>query len=243
MMENDNRMENAIRQKKEKTVWDGQAAGYDSRTLKIFRHAYDLSIQKVRSILTPEKTVLEIGCGTGIVTLGIAPYAGRIAAVDISPQMIAEAERKAERASAANVEFRVSDGYSTPYDDGSFDVVLLFNVLHVVNEPAALLREARRVLKPSGWLACAVDCYAEPVPFPVRLMLGVQQILKRIGVIPFLWNFRKEDVRRLFERHSFSILETDILHPAPVNYYLLGRREAQGNRGGTREKGTGPHSP
>ena len=225
-MENDRHMENAIRQKKERAVWERQAAGYDSRTLKIFRKAYDLSIQKVRSILTPEKSVLEIGCGTGIVTLGIAPYAGKIAAVDLSPQMIAQAKRKAEQASAANITFRVGDGYAVPYEDESFDAVLLFNTLHVVREPEALLREARRVLAPSGLLACAVDCYAEPVPFPIRLMLGLQKLLKRIGVISFLWDFRKEDVHRLFTSHGLAVVETDILHPAPVNYYLLARKEA-----------------
>jgi ubiquinone/menaquinone biosynthesis C-methylase UbiE len=224
-------MEENTRQKKEKAVWEGQASGYDGSALKMYRHAYDLSIQKVRSILTPEKTVLEIGCGTGIVTLGIAPYAKSVAAVDISPRMIAEAERKAADASLSNVEFRVCDGYATPFEDGSFDVVLLFNTLHVVKEPSALLREARRLLKPSGLLASATDCHAEPVPFPVRLMLGLQKVLKRIGFIPFLWNFRKEDVNRLFKENSFSIVETGILHPAPVNYYLLASREAESGQG------------
>jgi ubiquinone/menaquinone biosynthesis C-methylase UbiE len=219
-------MEEHLRQKKEKSVWEGQAAGYDGRVMKTYRNAYDLSIRKVRSILTPEKTVLEIGCGTGIIALGISPDAKHISAVDISPRMIAEAMRKAAEASLDNVEFRVCDGYAAPFEDGSFDVVLLFNTLHVVKEPSGLLREARRLLKPSGLLAAAVDCYAESVPFPVRLMLGLQKILKRAGVIPFLWDYRKGDVDRLLEENGFAVIETDILHPAPVNYYLLAEKRA-----------------
>jgi ubiquinone/menaquinone biosynthesis C-methylase UbiE len=219
-------MEEHLRQEKEKSVWEGQAAGYDGRVMKTYRNAYDLSIRKVRSILTPEKTVLEIGCGTGIIALGISPDAKHISAVDISPRMIAEAMRKAAEASLDNVEFRVCDGYATPFEDGSFDVVLLFNTLHVVKEPSGLLREARRLLKPSGLLAAAVDCYAEPVPFPVRLMLALQKILKRAGVIPFLWDYRKGDADRLLEENGFAVIETDILHPAPVNYYLLAEKRA-----------------
>jgi ubiquinone/menaquinone biosynthesis C-methylase UbiE len=223
-------MEEQIRQEGEKAVWEGQAAGYDGRALKTYRRAYDLSIRKVRCVLTGVESVCEIGCGTGIITLGVAPYAKKLAAVDLSPGMIAEAKRKAQDAHAANVEFRVYDGYATPYADGSFDVVLLFNTLHVVKEPSALLREAGRLLKPSGLLSVAVDCYAEPVPIPIRLMLGLQKLLKRAGVIPFLWDFRKEDVRRLLEENGFIVVETDILHPAPVNYYLSARREAAANR-------------
>jgi ubiquinone/menaquinone biosynthesis C-methylase UbiE len=219
-------MEEHLRQEKEKSVWEGQAAGYDGRVMKTYRNAYDLSIRKVRSILTPEKTVLEIGCGTGIIALGISPDAKHISAVDISPRMIAEAMRKAAEASLDNVEFRVCDGYATPFEDGSFDVVLLFNTLHVVKEPSGLLREARRLLKPSGLLAAAVDCYAEPVPFPVRLMLALQKILKRAGVIPFLWDYRKGDADQLLEENGFAVIETDILHPAPVNYYLLAEKRA-----------------
>lgn len=215
-----NTMDKVTRQKKERTIWDRQASGYDGRVLKIYQNAYDLSIQKVRSILSPDQQVLEIGCGTGIIALGIAPYVDRVVATDISPEMISAAESKREGLSISNVDFRVCDGYSLPFDGESFDVVLLFNTLHVVKEPAALLHEAHRLLKPSGHLLSATDCYAEPVPFPGRLMLGAQKLLNLIGVIPFVWYYRKQDLHRLFEQCSFVVVDTDLLHPAPVNYYL-----------------------
>jgi ubiquinone/menaquinone biosynthesis C-methylase UbiE len=193
------KVEQANRQKKERAIWDKQAPGYDNRVLKMYKHAYDLSIQKVRSVLSPDQQVLEIGCGTGI----------------------SVAKSKAESSSVSNVEFRVCDGYAVPYDDESFDVVLLFNTLHVVKEPAALLHEAHRLLKPAGRLVSATDCYAEPVPFLVRLMLSAQKLLKLLGVISFMWYYKKEDLHQLFEQSSLVIVESDVLHPAPVNYYLL----------------------
>ena len=217
-------MDDVTRQEKERFLWDKQAHSYDRRNLKVYASAYELSIQRVRAVLSPEHEVLEIGCGTGIISLGVAPLVKSVVATDISPRMIAMAKSKAKSASITNVEFRVCDGYALPYDDQVFDAVLLFNVLHFVKEPTALLHEAHRLLKPSGHLISATDCYAEPVPLPMRIGLGIQRILNVIGVIPFMGYYKKEDVHQLLEQCAFASVETDVLHPAPVNYYVLARK-------------------
>jgi ubiquinone/menaquinone biosynthesis C-methylase UbiE len=218
-------MDDIIRQKKERTIWDKQASGYDERNLKMYRKAYDLSIQKVRAVLSPNQKVLEMGCGTGIISLGIAPFVESVVATDISPRMVAVAKSKAERASITNVEFRVHDGYALPYDDQAFDVILLFNVLHFVKEPTALLHEAHRLLKLSGYLVSATDCYAEPVPLSFRIGLGIQRLLNLIGVIPFMGYYKKQDLHQLFEQCAFVVVETDVLYPTPANYYVLAKKK------------------
>lgn len=217
-------MNDKARQNMERGIWDKQAAGYDRRNLKIYEEAYDLSIQKVRAVLSPDHRVLEIGCGTGIISLGIAPFVESVVATDLSPQMIAVARSKAKAQAVSNVDFRVGDGYALPDGEQAFDFVLLFNVLHCVQDPGALLGEVHRLLKSSGQLLSATDCRAEPVPFPIGLMLDVQKLLHRVGIIPFLWQYEKRDLQRLFEQHSFTIVETDVLHPAPVNYYIRAQK-------------------
>jgi ubiquinone/menaquinone biosynthesis C-methylase UbiE len=217
-------MNDVTRQEKARSLWDRQAPSYDKRNLKIYESAYELSIKKIRAALSPDQRVLEIGCGTGIISLGIAPFVESVVATDISPQMIAVAKSKADSASITNVEFRVSDGYALPYDDQAFDAFLLFNVLHFVKEPTVMIREAHRLLKPSGYLVSATDCYAEPVPLPFRIGLGIQRLLNRMGIIPFMGYYRKEDFHQLFEQCAFAVVETDVLHPAPVNYYVLARK-------------------
>jgi ubiquinone/menaquinone biosynthesis C-methylase UbiE len=217
-------MNDVTRQEEARFLWDRQAPSYDKRNLKIYESAYELSIKKIRAALSPDQRVLEIGCGTGIISLGIAPFVESVVATDISPQMIAVAKSKADSASITNVEFRVSDGYALPYDDQAFDAFLLFNVLHFVKEPTAMIREAHRLLKPSGYLVSATDCYAEPVPLPFRIGLGIQRLLNRMGIIPFMGYYRKEDFHQLFEQCAFAVVETDVLHPAPVNYYVLARK-------------------
>ncbi|MEJ2733337.1 MAG: hypothetical protein P8189_07180 [Anaerolineae bacterium] len=91
----------------------------------------------------------------------------------------------------------------------------------IVQDSAAMLHEAHRLLKPAGHLVTAMDCYTEPVPFPVRVMLTAQKLLKLLGVISFMWYYGKEDLHQLFEQTSFVIVDFDVLHPAPVDYYLL----------------------
>lgn len=217
-------MDTVLRQAKERGLWDKQASSYDSRMLQMFGNAYELSIRKTRAVLAPNQRVLEIGCGTGIIARGIAPYVSKVVAADIAPQMIAAAQVKAEQQAITNVEFRVGDGYSLPIDSQSFDVVLVFNTLHVVKEPLSLLLEAYRLLKPSGHLVTATDCYAEPVPVSTRLLLTAQWALRVIGIIPFMRYYRKADLNRLVEQASFTVVDTDVLHPAPVNYYVLAQK-------------------
>jgi ubiquinone/menaquinone biosynthesis C-methylase UbiE len=214
-------MNETVRQQKERSIWSKQAASYDRRTMRIYEEAYERSIRKACAVVSPDQCVLEVGCGTGILSLGVAPHVAKVIGTDISPEMIDVARDKAQRQGISNVEFRVGDGYSLAFEDGSFDTVLLLNTLHIVKEPEAVLREVHRLLKPSGYLVTATDCYAEPVPLYTRLMLGVQRLLHWTGMIPFLSYWRKQDIHQVLERCSFEIEETDVLHSVPVNYYVL----------------------
>ena len=100
----------------------------------------------------PSGDVVEFGCGYGTFTIPTAKLTtGRVIALDIEPEMIAETVRKAEEAGLSNVvgvvrDF-VTDGCGLP--DGQAGRAMLFNILHIEN-PLLLLREAYRVLAPGG---------------------------------------------------------------------------------------------
>jgi SAM-dependent methyltransferase len=96
--------------------------------------------------------VVEFGCGYGTFTIPVAKStAGRVFALDIEPEMVADTVRKAHAAKLANVvgivrDF-VSDGCGLA--DAQAKRAMLFNILHIEN-PLGLLREAYRVLTPCG---------------------------------------------------------------------------------------------
>jgi phosphatidylethanolamine/phosphatidyl-N-methylethanolamine N-methyltransferase len=98
-----------------------------------------LNVQPVERVLVPG-----VGTGMGLADL---PAGAQITAIDLSPEMVAQAERKlAGRA----IHFAVMDAQQLRYPDGSFDAVLLSLILSVVPDGAAAFREAWRVLRPGG---------------------------------------------------------------------------------------------
>jgi ArsR family transcriptional regulator len=101
-------------------------------------------------LLDPAWTVGDLGCGTGQVSESLAPFVGRVVAVDSSAAMLKAARTRLS--AAENVDVRAGELEALPIDDGELDAALLFLVLHYVAEPAAALAEARRVLRPGGRL-------------------------------------------------------------------------------------------
>lgn len=98
--------------------------------------------------------VLDVGCATGTLTLAARDHAGetaRVAGLDASEPMLSRARRRAVRA-GRDIEFVSGRAERLPFDDGSFDAVVLSLVLHYLSEPDALraLAEARRVLRDGG---------------------------------------------------------------------------------------------
>lgn len=96
--------------------------------------------------------VVEFGCGYGTFTLPAAScILGSVFALDIDPQMVATTSSKARKARLSNIQVEqrdfLAEGCGRP--DASVDYAMLFNILHIEN-PKALLCEARRVLVPGG---------------------------------------------------------------------------------------------
>lgn len=102
--------------------------------------------------------VLEIGCGTGPVARYFAglDWVAAVRGIDPAPGLIARARKLGD--GIPRLEFAVAAGEDTGEATASYDVVVLHTVLSHVAEPAAVLAEAQRVLKPGGWLAvCDAD--------------------------------------------------------------------------------------
>ena len=97
--------------------------------------------------------VLEVGCGTGVLTRVIArwPGVGEVVGVDPAPSLLSRARALATE--LPNIRFEEADGRSLPFDAHSFDVVVFDSTLSHVPEPERALAEAHRVLRPLGWLA------------------------------------------------------------------------------------------
>lgn len=118
--------------------------------------------------LKPGERVLEIGFGTGneIVDLAEAVGAsGRVCGVDISPGMLAVAQRKlSQKSLAAAIDLRVADARQLPHADGSFDAAYASFTLELFPEEDVpiVLAELRRVLRPGGRLGVVSMAQVKP---------------------------------------------------------------------------------
>ena len=92
----------------------------------------------------PIRNLLDLGTGTGKMLQLLAPHAARAVGLDASHAMLAVARANLEKAELTRVELRQGDIYAPPFGRGSFDVVIIHQVLHYLDDPARALREADR---------------------------------------------------------------------------------------------------
>lgn len=128
------------------------------------KRAYREELLDVAGV-APGHRVLDVGCGTGAQTVAAGRRVrpgGTAVGVDLSPDMLAVARRKARRA-GIGVAFHHADAAALPFDDGRFDVVTITTVLHAVPERRRrlCLAESSRVLRSGGRLLL-VDYAGDP---------------------------------------------------------------------------------
>ncbi|HQR47144.1 MAG TPA: metalloregulator ArsR/SmtB family transcription factor, partial [Thermoanaerobaculia bacterium] len=95
-------------------------------------------------------TVADVGCGTGLLTLVLSRVAGRVIAVDGSPEMVRSTRTKVARSGLRNVEVRPGRAESLPIASGSCDALFAFHLLRHLPRPADAVSEFARVLAPGG---------------------------------------------------------------------------------------------
>lgn len=118
------------------------------------RYSDKLSHEFARAAgVAPGQKVLDVGCGSGALTVVLAEIVGaeNVAGIDPSEPFVAEA-----RARVPGADVRVGPAESLPFEDATFDAALSQLVFHFVQDPAKSVAEMRRVTRPGGRLAVCV---------------------------------------------------------------------------------------
>lgn len=201
--------------------WDRLADGYAKRPFPD-RAATDRKLEWTRAHLPRGGRLLDVGCGTGTLLLELAPHLGAGLGLDLSPRMISIAEGKAAAAAVTHVRFeaRGADRLSE-LEGAGYDCVFLFNILHLVADPAALLSAAAGALAPGGLLVTSTPCLGGIwfPPYPVAIT-----VLRWFGKAPAVTFFDLSAVRAHIERAGFTGLEAPDVGLAPPAHFLVARR-------------------
>ena len=128
--------------------FSSRAGQWDRLRGELFGDRSDL--MALAGLLDEQWVVGDLGCGAGRLTEVLAPFVGQVIAVDESTPMLGAARRRL--GSMSNVELRQGELEALPIDAGALDAAVLCLVLHYIAEPVAVLREARRALRPAGRL-------------------------------------------------------------------------------------------
>ena len=192
-----------------KNFWDRNAGRYD-RFMRKDRAAYEEMYELIRQVVKA-KTVLELATGTGLIAKHIVTAATHIEATDASAEMIAEAKRDNQ---SAKLHFSVQDMFHLPYTDGSFDVIIVANALHIVPQPEKALQEIKRVLKDDGVLIAPTFTHAG------NSFSGmVRAFFMRMAGFPLRSKWTSEEYLRFLRQNGWAVRKSAVLKASfPLTY-------------------------
>ncbi|HEX2510696.1 MAG TPA: metalloregulator ArsR/SmtB family transcription factor [Microvirga sp.] len=98
----------------------------------------------------PIRNLVDLGTGTGRMLQLLAPRTARAVGLDASHAMLSVARANLEKAGLTRVELRQGDIYAPPFPRNGFDLVVIHQVLHYLDDPARAIREAARLAAPGG---------------------------------------------------------------------------------------------
>ena len=156
--------------------------------------------------LEPDFRVLDVGCGSGTITLGLARTVSEVVGVDLDDEF-ADARHYAEKHNLANVDFQVGDVYALGFPTDHFDACLCHSMLETLDRPLDGLVEIGRVLKPGGVVGVA------SVEYGGLIVAGPEseQLERFYAIRERLWllenagdPYRGRELRGLVERAGFE---------------------------------------
>lgn len=132
------------------------------------RYTAQSSAAYLLSSLRPGQRILDVGCGPGTISSGLAKAVapGELHGVDMQESEVELAKAVAAAHGRDNATFHVGDAADLPFEDGFFDVAHCHNVLMHIPDTHAVLTEVKRVLKPGGIMGCREMISASSYTYP-----------------------------------------------------------------------------
>ena len=204
---------------KSEKFWDKVANQSDKQVNKIDQ-TYIKTVENTKKRLNISDIVLDYACGTGIITNEIADDVKEIHAIDISSRMIDVAKSKAGERNIENINFAQSTIFDERYKKESYNVIMAFNILHLLEDTQKVMRRINELLKPGGLFISATPCLGEKKAF-----LGIFLfLLSKIGIVPYLKMLKFSELEGLIANGNFQIVENENLHHTLPNYFIVAKK-------------------
>jgi 2-polyprenyl-3-methyl-5-hydroxy-6-metoxy-1,4-benzoquinol methylase len=199
--------------------WDKRAKEYDRNEEK-YRKMYDMAINFTMQHLKSSDIALDYGCGTGVITNEIAACVKEMHGIDISSKSIDVAMKRAAENNVTNIIYQHADIFDEKYTPESFDVVLSFSVLHLIEEPDDVIRRIHELLVPGGLLISATPCLGEGGS-PLSTIL---YLLSKTRLVPYIVKYKSDELASLIAKIKFEIVRTEIIRSITINSFIVARK-------------------
>lgn len=193
----------------------------------------------LQSGLKPGMTVLDIGCGSGVMTCWMANQIGKdgkVIGIENDTNQLKAAERTAKRENLSNAEFKFCSAYELAMLAQQFDLVYCRFVLHHLHKPDDVVKQIYQILKPNGIYVAEEGIVNFAFSYPFSNSWGDESIR-----VPPVWIDAPQDQRdgnigvKMFTKmksSKFDIHSIKIIHPVLTtrdekNLLLLGREETK----------------
>jgi len=183
--------------------WDTVAGVYDIFVNVINRKTHRRLKKIVSELISPEDEVLECACGTGLLSVVIAPVCKHLTATDFSRNMLKRAEKNC--AAFHNITYAQADVIALSFPDGSFDKVVAGNVIHLLDNPMTALGELNRVCRDGGMLIIPTYMNKDAE----GKTSGFASTVGKVGA-DFKRQFTAESYRQFFLDAGYSDVKVDL---------------------------------
>jgi len=209
---------------KSKEFWDKAADNYD-KTEERFEHIHHTSRESTKKHIKDSDVVLDYGCGTGTTACELASHVKEIQAIDISGRMIEISNEKAAARGVENVNFAQADIFDERYSQDSFDVILAFNMLHIVPDPQSVVQRIHELLKPDGSFISVTPCLRDKMSFLVSTQIQLVRLLCSVGIIPVpIRRLQSSDLDDLLAGGNFQVVETKEIFKGASSYFMVAKK-------------------
>ena len=199
--------------------WNKRAVSYDDQVMDKYADAYEETIERSLAYCKEDDEMLEIACGTGIMTLALAEKIRDITAVDISEEMIRKLRDKAGD-SCEGLTVMHADVFDQRLDGRHFDVIAAFNLLLYIEDIEGMLGRILSLLKPGGIFLSATDCVGG------LDTTDAEEKRKRVekGELSFVGSFIPEELEGAIEKAGFDIIESRNVHKGTPNQFIAAKK-------------------
>ena len=176
---------------------------------------------KLEAYLSDDQKVLDYGCATGAIAIGISPRVKEVVGIDISSQMIQLAKSNADYGKVKNVAFVKTAINEAQLKRNSFDLILAFNVLHLLNDVRQDLQRINELLKPGGKFISISACMGEKKS-PMTLLFS---LLSKLHIAPKINFFTGGQLEDHIKSEDFEIEETQDEFEGKYSYLIIAKKK------------------